>query len=68
MTGRTLSQETLQRMSKSQRLVDRSGANHPFYGITHGEEAIAKMSEAKKGANNPIFGKFGITPALRGML
>src|SRR3954463_2245886 len=31
-------------------------------GYKHTEETLAKMSEAQTGANNPMFGKFGITP------
>jgi len=75
MTGKTHTPETVSKMSDSQQLVDRSGANnhmygrsgenHPMYGKSHSDETRAKMS----GANNPMFGrtganhpKFGITP------
>ena len=42
-TGKTHSDETRTKMSKSQQLVNRSGENHPLFGLT--------------GANHPRFGK-----------
>ncbi|AGE57044.1 GIY-YIG catalytic domain-containing endonuclease [Acanthocystis turfacea Chlorella virus NE-JV-3] len=47
--GKTLSDDT------KKKLCDlRKGEKHHLYGKTHTKEAIKKMSEAHKGANNPI--------------
>jgi group I intron endonuclease len=32
-------------------------AEAPFTGLTHTLETLAKMSEANKGANNPMYGR-----------
>jgi len=34
-----------------------SGENNHFFGKAHSAENLAKMSAAKKGENNPMFGK-----------
>ena len=43
-----------------------SKENGTFFGKTHSEETKKKLSESKKGENNPMFGKIspnrGITP------
>ena len=38
---------------------DMTGEKHPFYGKHHTEEARKKLSQAKKGENNPQYGKRG---------
>ena len=62
IAGRTHSPETLAKMSDSQQLVDRSGANNPMFGITHTPETRAQMSDSQRlvdrsGANHPMYGK-----------
>jgi len=51
-TGLTHSEETRAQMSDSQKLVDRSGANHPMYG-----KVPANAFQSGYAANNPMYGK-----------
>ena len=47
--GKIHSEETLAKMSATQKTVDRSGAKHPRLGKTHSEETREKLSRAMKG-------------------
>lgn len=47
--GKIHSEETLAKMSATQKTIDRSGAKHPRLGKTHSEETREKLSIAMKG-------------------
>ena len=39
--------------------IDRSAEKNPFYGKIHSPDSLVKMSEAKFGTKNPMFGRTG---------
>jgi hypothetical protein len=52
MYGKTLSEEHKKKLGLK-------GKNHPMFGKTHSEETKNKMSEAKEGENNTMYGRCG---------
>jgi hypothetical protein len=60
MYGKTHSEESLEKMRKSQKGLHK-GENHPMFGKRHTEKSRAKMSKSLKGTqvreNNPFFGR-----------
>ena len=63
MKGKTMTTETRQKLSAAMK-GKYTGEHHPLYGTTgtmkgkhHSMETLAKLSEANKGVNNPMYGK-----------